>query len=313
MNRFLNALLLIVSAAACTPAFGVIYFYDIFYLTYYDQNSAAAPTAYSSNSFTARIIANPGDVGIAEFASPLETSVNLPEIGPGYFLSAWPFADPESMVAAFPSGNYIFGISEGSMGSGLGEIARAENTYWCEEIPAFTGACFDAMQNVDSSLDFNASFNTFTGLAPANLAVTFLSILDSSNAVVFNEFFPASDGMRTIPAGTLLAGRPYRAVLFFSSRVELQTPDFGGSTSIAAFDRVTTAPMFTLPTCVGDLNLDGFVDDADFVLFVFAYNLLDCADATMPPGCPADLNRDGFVDDADFVIFVRAYNELICP
>ncbi|MBX3388441.1 MAG: hypothetical protein KF691_03180 [Phycisphaeraceae bacterium] len=65
--------------------------------------------------------------------------------------------------------------------------------------------------------------------------------------------------------------------------------------------------------CAGDLNSDGLVDDADFSLFVVAYNLLDCADGAMPAGCPADFNRDGFVDDADFSIFVVAYNELICP
>ncbi|MGH7242419.1 MAG: dockerin type I domain-containing protein [Phycisphaerales bacterium] len=313
MNRLCKAFLLAGLAGSSTPALGVVNFFDIFYLTYYDQPSASAPTEYSSNSFTARIIAEPGSVGTAEFASPLELSINLPEIGPGYFLAQWSFGDPDSMVAAFPSGNYIFGISEGSMGSSLGEIARAENTYWSDEIPAFTGECFQAMQNVDSSIDFGASFNTFSAPAPANLGVTFLSILDSSNSVVFNEFFPSSDGARTIPAGTLLPGRAYRAVLFFSSRVELQTADLGGSTSIAAFDRVTTAPLFTLPTCVGDLNNDGLVDDSDFVIFVGAYNLLDCADPSMAPGCPADLNRDGFVDDSDFVLFVGAYNELICP
>jgi len=33
----------------------------------------------------------------------------------------------------------------------------------------------------------------------------------------------------------------------------------------------------------------------------------------MPVGCPADFNHDGFVDDADFIVFVVAYNNLICP
>jgi T5SS/PEP-CTERM-associated repeat protein len=65
--------------------------------------------------------------------------------------------------------------------------------------------------------------------------------------------------------------------------------------------------------CVGDLNNDNFVDDADFVLFAEAYNLLDCADPTMPVGCPSDLNGDAFVDDADFVFFAEAYNALLCP
>lgn len=65
--------------------------------------------------------------------------------------------------------------------------------------------------------------------------------------------------------------------------------------------------------CPGDFNADTFVDDADFVVFAEAYNLLDCGDPVMPAGCPADLNADGFVDDADFVLFAAAYNELLCP
>jgi hypothetical protein len=71
--------------------------------------------------------------------------------------------------------------------------------------------------------------------------------------------------------------------------------------------------VLTPAICPGDLNADGFVDDADFVIFAGAYNILDCADPSMPAGCPADLNADSFVDDSDFVIFAAAYNELICP
>ncbi len=65
--------------------------------------------------------------------------------------------------------------------------------------------------------------------------------------------------------------------------------------------------------CLGDLNNDGLVDDADFALFVPAYNLLACSDPAMPPGCPADLNSDGLVDDGDFTIFVQQYDLLVCP
>jgi len=65
--------------------------------------------------------------------------------------------------------------------------------------------------------------------------------------------------------------------------------------------------------CPGDLNSDGVVDDADFVLFATAYDLLDCADPSMPAGCPADLNGDNVVDDADFVLFSVAYDAFLCP
>ncbi|MFO0859960.1 MAG: glycoside hydrolase family 15 protein [Phycisphaerales bacterium] len=65
--------------------------------------------------------------------------------------------------------------------------------------------------------------------------------------------------------------------------------------------------------CPADLNGDGFVDDADFVLFAAAYDTLDCADPGMPSGCPSDLNADGLVEDSDFVIFAAAYDALLCP
>lgn len=72
----------------------------------------------------------------------------------------------------------------------------------------------------------------------------------------------------------------------------------------------TSLAQFT--NCPGDLNLDGVVDDADFVGFVQGYDLLDCADEAMPPPCAADLNGDLFVDDGDFVGFVVGYNGLLC-
>lgn len=64
--------------------------------------------------------------------------------------------------------------------------------------------------------------------------------------------------------------------------------------------------------CVADLNLDGEVNDADFTLFVAAYDVLTCDDALMAPGCPADFNGDGVVDDEDFSAFVHAYDEMVC-
>ncbi len=81
------------------------------------------------------------------------------------------------------------------------------------------------------------------------------------------------------------------------------TNDFGDATSEGA----------SLQLCDADLDCSDLVDDSDFTIFVFAYNILDCADPSMPAGCSADFNRDGLVDDADFVTFVGAYNELLCP
>lgn len=76
---------------------------------------------------------------------------------------------------------------------------------------------------------------------------------------------------------------------------------------------VESIPVPLLVKCAGDINDDGFVDDADFSPFAVSYDLLDCANSAMAVDCLADLSGDGFVDDADFVIFVAAYEVLLCP
>lgn len=65
--------------------------------------------------------------------------------------------------------------------------------------------------------------------------------------------------------------------------------------------------------CASDLNGDGRVDDADFLLFCAGYDLMLCTDPSMPEACPADLNRDREVDDTDFRTFVLAYAQMLCP
>lgn len=64
--------------------------------------------------------------------------------------------------------------------------------------------------------------------------------------------------------------------------------------------------------CPADLNADCLVDDLDFQVFVFSYNLLVCEDPAMPFNCPADFNADDLVDDTDFTVFVQAYDALLC-
>lgn len=65
--------------------------------------------------------------------------------------------------------------------------------------------------------------------------------------------------------------------------------------------------------CPADLNNDGLVDDADFQIFLLAYNTLDCSDPAMDFGCPSDFTHDTIVNDDDFLPFVQAYNALLCP
>ncbi|MBL8876770.1 MAG: immunoglobulin domain-containing protein [Phycisphaerae bacterium] len=119
---------------------------------------------------------------------------------------------------------------------------------------------------------------------------------------------PLTDG--PTPSGSTISGSQTASLTIHNAH-----PEDAGSYDALISNSCGSAisNSATLSVCTGDLNADGLVDDADFVLFLAGYNILDCADPTMPANCPADLNNDGVVDDADFVIFVPAYDALLCP
>lgn len=94
-----------------------------------------------------------------------------------------------------------------------------------------------------------------------------------------------------------------------AGRRALDDPDSVTGGNVGALVSLYT---YRLP-CPADLNNDDLVDDADFSIFVIAYDVLACSSPSMPAGCPSDLNRDGAVDDADFSIFAVAYDDLSCP
>ena len=99
------------------------------------------------------------------------------------------------------------------------------------------------------------------------------------------------------PSGTDLAGNPR---IVDGNLNGLATVDMG------AYELQRSA-------CPGDFNSDAAVDNADFVIFVNAYNEFVCPTPGIPYSCPCDLNFDGVVDQSDFVIFVNAYNDFLCP
>ena len=60
------------------------------------------------------------------------------------------------------------------------------------------------------------------------------------------------------------------------------------------------------------------MNDADFQIFIGAYNALLCNDQQAFPGgpipaCYSDLTQDLVVDDRDFQLFVKAYDAVLCP
>lgn len=292
-----------------------ITFYDIFYTASYTQTTTSPPATPDLYYFATRVISNnPGDLTGAKLTVPPALVLyTLFPVGSGSYLAVRNFPFQSAMENIFPAGAYDFSISGGTLGSAAASIQRPASLFFCSEIPAFDAPSFDLFAAYPSNQDVSVGFDGFATPAGANTGVVFLTVFDSSNAVVFNTSQNNPVAALTIPAGTLQPGASYRATLFYSSRIQLSNAGFGTADSIVGCDRSTSAAITTRPLCTGDLNADTFVDDNDFVIFAAAYNILDCADPGMPAGCPADLTLDGVVDDADFVLFAAAYNDLVCP
>lgn len=128
---------------------------------------------------------------------------------------------------------------------------------------------------------------------------------------LYLQGFPAENGLRILGGSSLYIGDLELYAVIGNEWTRIRDLFAPGQTSLA-FDEGRIVLGVPVP-CSSDLNNDGMVEDADFSIFVVAYNLLDCADPAMPAGCPADLNTDGVVDDTDFTVFVVAYDALVCP
>lgn len=163
-----------------------------------------------------------------------------------------------------------------------------------------------------------------TSIAPAEANLTDFFYQSTGAAVQVSVY--ASDDRNPSHGGILLgttslgaAATPIPATVAWNTtppprsapyNIYLAITGAGGRTRFA-FD--TQQVTVVAPACAADLNHDGLVDDADFVFFAQAYDLLDCSGPGMPPGCPADFNHDSVVDDSDFVSFAAAYDALLCP
>lgn len=154
---------------------------------------------------------------------------------------------------------------------------------------------------VDFTIDSERDWTIDPGKAIGPDGSTQVSLMKGVTEVfTYRDTFTGATGR--IGAGT------YRLIMIATGSLSSTT----GSNETGAMYSLGFA-LAEVKDCPADLNMDGVVDDFDFLIFLPAYDLLLCDDPAMPAGCPADLNHDGLVDDQDFLIFVVAYDELLCP
>lgn len=154
----------------------------------------------------------------------------------------------------------------------------------------------------------------FEALAPGTSEVLSGTVCNPQGALpvqVLNVPFAtqAPVGSLTVTfEATLSVGIDAAGIASFSMANIVLTPTSVGGVLFDSGSVVITA----LPSCPGDFDCSGLVDDSDFVIFAVQYEQFVCS-APGPVACPADLSGDGFIDDTDFVTFAAAYEAFTCP
>jgi hypothetical protein len=127
-----------------------------------------------------------------------------------------------ALVDEFPTGDYTFDLTGGTLGPAKFVINYAGDAY--SNTPELTAASFNALQGLNAAdsvtLDFNAMDVSPNATPGANNI--FFSIVDSSDTPVFNATLSTTDTSVTIPGGTLAAGETYSFDLLFDDRIVTQ-------------------------------------------------------------------------------------------
>lgn len=208
-------------------------------------------------------------------------------------------------------------------------ISTLTNLAAIPDVPVAQIYGFDPVANVRAirfivRATANNNVSPYTGLAE----VAFTSCVSPITAPMENKgvcpggnatFTAAVNGTPPFSYQWRFNGQPIDTLLNPTANKPTLEINNAGGEDVGTYDCMVTgpcgsqpSPAATLAVCPPDLDCDSLINDSDFEVFVFAYNVLDCADPSMPAGCNSDFNADGLVDDADFVIFLAAYNQLVC-
>ncbi|MGH7242409.1 MAG: hypothetical protein ACREJD_03205 [Phycisphaerales bacterium] len=250
-----------------------------------------------------------GTVNAPGFPAPLDlqhyTSTGL-FTWDGYFNSF------EELETKYPAATLTFSLQGGFLPPASESIVMGPSLFSANR-PHFTGDTAPRLSAIDPLAVFSGAIAPSTLEAGATIAFGILSIVDlSTGGSAFYQEFQPGETQFEFPIGTIVPGRAYLAIISNENRTQITNAGFNGALGEMIWLQETTMFFNTRGSCPADLNGDGVVDDADFTLFVQAYNVLQCAEGTQI-GCPADLTNDGYVLDDDFTVFVVAYNDLLCP
>lgn len=194
---------------------------NIFNNTSYSQTSAAAPTTPTGYFFDiGGSMQNAGDFDGATTTYPGAGSpANLPINGLFFGIGTPLYPTLTALHVDYPFGTYsITATNSGTSATQTGAFNYTAE-HFTSDIPTLTPSTFTGLQGLDPTAGFTISFNSFTP-DPLTTGITFFSIHDPSNTIVFNGgFMSPSTTSVFVPANTLLANTNYSWELDFSDRL----------------------------------------------------------------------------------------------
>jgi PEP-CTERM motif len=212
--------------------------------TFEQTGSGVAPTGgfFSGRAFFTNT--TDFDAGTLTYGGPGSPAVLTPGSSPPSLTLTGVNSTFSGLQSDFPTGDYTFGLTGGTMGPIGFTITYAGDAY--SNTPELTAASFSALQSANAAAPITIDFNTMvvSGNATEGANNIFFSVFDSSSAQVFSTTLSTDATSVTIGGGILSAGQSYTFDLLFDDRIVDSSGDFlktqfydthtGGSFSTAA-------------------------------------------------------------------------------
>jgi len=153
------------------------------------------------------------------------------------------YSSISDLNAAYPAGsNYVFTAVGGNLAGDTDSLPVAADAY--APTLVLTGTTYDSLQNLDATAGVNINYAPLGGGANTGSTDVSLTIVDSSNDVVYST--DGGTGDFFIPGGTLKSGSVYSAQLANFNTLNIATAgDFAGVNNSDGF---VTSTLFSIST-----------------------------------------------------------------
>src|SRR5437763_15242581 len=254
----------------------------------FQQTTINTPVA-ATNPFSLKLGANArttNSITSGQFRIPPVTSAfqNLNNDGLGNlsFVSG-NFATAAALNTAFPNGTYAFILVTATTPTTYTpSIPIGPSDAYPSTIPRITGGTFSsgALQ-VDSTLNYNFSWNTFSG-------TQLFQIVDASNRVVFSTSLSNSAGI-TLTAKTLQPGQYYTASLIYQTRqVAFQDTNTTGLATFSLELDFKIATISGIPVITSPTTITATVGQAFFYQIIATNHRFSYTASPLPAGLTLD-------------------------